>query len=270
MTWLADFEVSGAQHPDEHDAPGSELAPGVLVERRSILWASLSAAAALLVRPCANAAATSEGSSKAPDKGGVSWEEFLRQSVPVAKELVKDTSLAGQDAYLLRIASLAVRLQGAPRSRLGAFGGLKPKVEFGPSYRGVPFFIIQWRMEPHAVLPAHCHPQAGVCTVGLEGETRLRNFEVVGEAPAFNSGSRKPFHIRETHAQVIGPRRVNTLSPSRDNIHYFEAGPEGARGLDISTMYGGTGDFSFVAFEPNKPTDPERRIFEAVWTGRQP
>jgi hypothetical protein len=269
MTWLADLEVLCKDHGADDEAPGAEMAPGVLVERRAVLWLPLAAAAAFLWKPPQlNAAGEKPPSSE--DPGRLTWDEFLRRSVPVAKEMFKDASPEGKDAYLLRIASLAVRLQGAPKNRLGAFGGLKPKVEFGPSYRGLPFFIIQWRMEPHAILPAHCHPQASVCTVGLEGEARLRNFEVEGDAPAFNSGSKKSFHIRETHSQVIGPRRVSTLAPSRDNIHYFEVGPEGARGLDITTMYGGTGDFSFVAFEPNKPKDPVRRIFEASWTGRKP
>lgn len=270
MTWLADFESLCNDHSLDHESPGDEMSPGVLVERRAVLWVPLAAAAAFLWKPPPLANAASEKPPSSADSSRLTWEEFLRQSVPVAKEMFKDASPEGQDAYLLRIASLAVRLQGAPKSRLGAFGGLKPKVEFGPSYRGVPFFIIQWRMEPHAILPAHCHPQSSVCTVGLEGEARLRNFQVEGDEPAFNSGSKKSFQIRETHSQAIGPRRINTLSPSRDNIHYFEAGPEGARGLDVTTMYGGSGDFSFVAFEPDKPKDAARRIFEATWTGRKP
>jgi hypothetical protein len=50
---------------------------------------------------------------------------------------------------------------------------------------------------------------------------------------------------------------VGMEGATRDNIHYFEAGDAGARGLDITTAYGGDGRFSFVAFQPDKP----------VWTG---
>lgn len=219
MTWMPD---------------SNELPPGVTAERRAILWAPLAVAAAT----------------------ALDWDDFIRLRPAEAAELARDTSAMGQDAYLHQIAAWAVRLKAAPATKLGAFAGLDPKVEFGPSFRGVPFAVIQWRMAPHAVLPAHCHPQASVCTVGVEGE-----------APAFASGSQTPFLMRETRSQIVSPRRISTLSATRDNIHYFEAGDAGARGLDITTAYGGDGSFSFVAFRPDKPKAPNKQLFEAVWTG---
>lgn len=268
MSWLPQMPTAPECPDNDHEAAGAELAPGVRVERRAVLWLPLAAAAAALLGSTRRLRANPTGA--VPTGGPLSWEEFLKLSVPVAREMVRDTSPEGQDAYLLRIAAMAVRLRAAPKSRLYPFGGLRPAVEFGPSYRGVPFFVIQWRMEPRAVLPAHCHPRASVCTVGLEGEARVRNFEVEGEAPAFDSGSRKPFLVHETNSQVIRPRRVNTLSATRDNIHRFEAGADGARGIDITTMYGGSGNFSFLAFEADRPRDPARRLFEAAWIGQKP
>jgi hypothetical protein len=182
MTWM----------PDDR-----ELAPGVTVERRSIFWAPLALAAAVLRGAQPAQAAT----AAAP----LNWDDFIRLCPPDAAEWARDTSEVGQDAYLNHIAAWAVRLKAAPDTRLGAFQGLDPKVEFGPSFRGVPFAVIQWRMAPRAVLPAHCHPQASVCTVGMEGEARLRHFEVDGPAPAFDSGSRTPFLIRETRRQIVAP-----------------------------------------------------------------
>ena len=233
----------------------SELAPGVTIERRSILWMPLALAAAALPARAAEISAA------------LDWDDFIRLCPADAAQFARDASEIGQDAYLNRIASWAVRLSGAPDTKLGAFAGLNPKVEFGPSFRGVPFAVIQWRMQPHAVLPAHCHPQASVCTVGIEGEARVRHFEVHGRAPAFDSGDRTPFLMRETRSQIVTPRRISTLSSTRDNIHYFEAGGGGARGLDITTAYGGDGSFSFVAFHPEKPSVREASLYEAVWTG---
>jgi hypothetical protein len=275
MTWTRQLlnDDSAPAALDDHDLPGSELAPGVTVERRSILWLPAAVAAAVLCGRGSRLGA-GEGGGKpggpADAAGHIGWDDFLKEARAVAAELIKDGSGPGQDAYLQRLAALAVRLRAAPATRLAAFGQLEPKVEFGPSYRGVPFFIIQWRMHPGAVLPAHCHPGFSVCTLGLEGEARLRNFEVEGAAPAFNSGSAKTFLMRETHSQIVAPGRVNTLSPVRDNIHYFEAGPDGARGIDITTRYGGDGSFSFVAFDPDRPKDARRRIFEASWKGMNP
>lgn len=247
MTWIPDT---------------NEVAPGVTIERRTIFWAPLALAAAML-RPAQPAHAAQAPSAAPP----LDWDDFVRQCAADAAEFARDASEIGQDAYLNRIAAWAVRLKAAPDTKLGAFQGLDPKVEFGPSFRGVPFAVIQWRMAPHAVLPAHCHPQASVCTVGMEGEARLRHFEVHGPAPAFDSGAKTPFLIRETRSQIVTPRRISTLSATRDNIHYFEAGDAGARGLDITTAYGGSGSFSFVAFQPDKPKDPKKQLFEAVWTG---
>jgi PCO_ADO len=271
MTWIRESLQDDPARliPDDHDVPGSELAPGVVVDRRSVLWLPISMAATMLFVRNSSASAGDEGGKRGVVDGAarISWGEFLKESRDLASELVKDASGPDQDAYLLRLAALAVRLKAAPATRLGAYGKLNPKVEFGPSYRGVPFVIIQWRMHPNAVLPAHCHPGFSVCTLGLEGEARLRNFEVEGDAPAFNSGSSRIFLIRETHSQLITPGRLNTLSPVRDNIHYFEAGPDGARGIDITTRYSGDGTFSFVAFDPDRPKDARRRTFEATWKG---
>ena len=190
----------------------------------------------------------------------------MAECVPAAKELYQSEDL-NEDAYLYQVASFAARLTEIPNDQLGVFGDLEPKVEFGLSYRGSPFIVVQWRMEPGAILPAHCHPNAAVCTLAVEGEARIRNFEIEGEAPVHNSGSRASFLLRETHNEILTPGRVNTLSTTRDNIHYFEASTAGARGIDITTGFGGDGTFSFIDFEPDKPKDAGKRLFEAVWIG---
>jgi hypothetical protein len=267
MTWITQTEFS--PHDLDEDV-GAELAPGVVIERRAILQVPIAAAMAAWLGASKPLFGDTAGSAAVTDGGFLNWEAFLKTSVPLARGLAKDASAAGQDDYLFRLAALAVRLQSAPDTKLFAFGGLDPKVEFAPSYRGGPFAIIQWRMYPHAILPAHCHPQASVCTLGVEGEACLRHFEVHGDAPAFDSGSSRTFQIRETRRQVIGPRRVSTLSSARDNIHYFEAGSSGARGIDITTIYGGSGNFSFLAFDSRKPVDKAAGVFEAAWTGRKP
>src|ERR1700734_489918 len=111
MTWMPDT---------------NELAPGVTIERRTILWTPLVLAAAL------HAAETA-----AP----LDWEDFIRLCPADAARFARDASDIGQDTYLNRIAAWAVRLRAAPDTKLGAFAGLDPKVEFGPSFRGVPFAV---------------------------------------------------------------------------------------------------------------------------------
>jgi hypothetical protein len=236
-----------------------ERSPG-FVERRRLLWLPIFTAALLFSRPRMLNAQTQK-----PDlTKELGWDEFLKQSIPTAQELHKDSSNHGQDIYLYTIASLAVRLRlkEIPRAKLQQFGSLNPPVHFGVSHRGVPFFFVEWWMEPGAILPAHNHPNASVCTLGLEGEARVRNFEIVGDAPEYSS--KNTFQIRETRNELICTGRIITLSSSRDNIHTFQAGKQGARGIDISTYHGKDAGFSFIEIG-EKPVDTERRIFEAVW-----
>jgi PCO_ADO len=240
-----------------------EVFPGIY-ERRYFLRGSLATAAiaALAATPKTVLAQSPISSSSATGVGGLAWDDFLKQSVPIAQQLIADPMFS-VDEYLYRIGSLATRLKEIPDSKLGSYKTVEPRVWFGPSFKGSPFFIIQWRMEPGAFLPPHNHPNASVCTLAFEGEVRLRNFEIVGESPDYASG--KTFRVRETRNETMSRGRINTLSPSRDNIHSFRVGKEGARGIDINTLHGTTNNFSFLNLN-EKPVDAESRIFEAAWT----
>jgi hypothetical protein len=246
-----------------------EVFPGRF-ERRHFIRGSLATVAAVVAartlsgRSLAQAPATATG-PLGTDK--LAWDDFLKQSILVARQLIADSAFS-VDEYLYRIGSLATRLKEIPDSALGSYKAVEPRVWFGPSFRGSPFFIIQWRMEPGATLPPHNHPNASVCTLGFEGEVRLRNFEIVGEAPDY--ASKKTFRVRETRNETMTHGRINTLSPLRDNIHCFQVGKESARGIDINTMHGKIGPFSFLDIGKT-PADSENRIFEAAWIdlGRQ-
>ena len=241
----------------------AEIFPGVM-ERRYFLRGSVATAAAVLalgVTPNSLLAQEPAKQTGAAEGNTLAWDTFLKESVPVAQHIIADPAFS-VDEYLYRIASLAARLKELPNTKLYPFPGMDPRLLGAPSFRGSPFFIIQWRMEPGAVFPPHNHPNASVCTLVYEGEVRLRNFEVVGEAPEYTS--KKTFHVRETHNGIIARGRINTLSPSRDNIHYFQVGKEGARGIDISTLHGKNEGFSFLDISAT-PADSEKRIFEATW-----
>lgn len=246
-----------------------EIAPGFFETRRRMLLLPL-LAVPVISGFAGRARAAQMGANETKTgslTGSLDWDSFVKQCVPVARELHKDSSAPGQEAYLHWLASMIARarVDEIPKAKLGRFGSLQPPVSFGVSYRGAPFFIVEWKLDPGAFLPPHCHPNASVCTVGLEGEARIRNFEINGQAPEFSS--RQSFLVRETHNEVIGQGRINTLSAKRDNIHTFQAGPLGARGIDISTYHGPDVGFSFLDIEA-KPRDVEARIFEAGWKGQ--
>ncbi|MCB1023522.1 MAG: hypothetical protein KDB79_03975, partial [Acidobacteria bacterium] len=139
---------------------------------------------------------------------------------------------------------------------------LEPPVEFGVGYRGIPFFVVEWKMSPNSYFPPHNHPNASVCTVGTGGEARIRNFETVGDVPEFSS--KDPFRVKETHNELISAGRINALSAKRDNIHTFRVGKDGATGIDITTYHGENIGFSFLEIEENVKSNSEK-LFEATW-----
>ena len=166
-----------------------EVSPGLIIERRRMLWLPMMAAAMVGGNPEAQDAAKKSEVNIVSLTGPLAWNEFLQRALPQATELHRDASPQGQEAYLHWLALMAARLQltTIPDTKLGRFRRLDPAVYFGPSYRGKPFFIVEWRLEPGAILPPHCHPNASVCTIGISGEARIRNFEIVGQAPEFAS-----------------------------------------------------------------------------------
>ena len=256
---LAEIDLSFSSEP----AKEVEIFAGVH-ERRHFLRGSLATVAAMVALSATPKSLLAQTPIKSTGTrvDGLAWDDFLKQSVPIAQQLIADPAFS-LDEYLYRIGSLATQLKEIPNSALGSYKTVEPRVWFGPSFRGSPFFIIQWRMEPGAVLPQHNHPNASVCTLGFEGEVRLRNFEIIGEAPDY--ASKKTFRVRETRNEVMSHGRINTLSPLRDNIHCFQAGDNGARGIDINTLHGKTNDFRFLDLSKT-PADSEKRIFEAAWS----
>lgn len=248
------FSIERAKDIEIHD--------GVFQRRRGLLWLPLLAITA--ITGFSHPPQTAQTEPRPIEGDELDWEQFLKQCEPMSRQLHKDSSSHGQDVYLQAIAAMVARLnlKTIPQAKLGQFGTLSPPIEFGISYRGMPFFIVEWHMAAGAMLPPHCHPNASVCTLGIAGEARIRNFQIESTAPEFSS--KESFQIRETHNEIITTGRINTLSSTRDNIHTFQAGKEGARGIDISTYHGTEAGFSFLEIE-QKPLDLEKMIFKAVW-----
>jgi hypothetical protein len=119
-----------------------EIFPGVH-ERRYFLRGSLATVAALFAlraTPKSLLAQTPIKSTGAAGVDGLAWDDFLKQSVPIAQQLIADPAFS-VDEYLYRIGSLATRLKEIPDSALGSYKTVEPRVWFGPSFRGSPFSL---------------------------------------------------------------------------------------------------------------------------------
>ena len=196
----------------------------------------------------------------------MSFAAFLAEANPLAGRLIDDASRAGQDRYLRSLAALAANLDDVPLpERFNETNqGVEPtdyRIGFNPG--GDPFTVLHWRLEPGAICRPHAHTYGNVVSVGLEGVVRVQNYEVDGEADYADSGV---FVVRKTVDQQLGPGDVNLVSLDRNYIHGFVAGPDGARGLDITTRLKPRPDHGTPFLDiDTKQLDRFLNTYEARW-----
>lgn len=234
----------------------AEISHGVVVERRCFMRTVALAFSSLALPGLATAQVARANDTQ------LSYEEFLKEVIPVAKRLVSDTSAAGQHRYLLTLASYAVRLAAVPvplmrDSGQGAGGG----TFIGANPGGDPFIVLHWRMEPGSVIRHHPHTYGNVMTLGLEGEVRVENLEMVG---ARDFGAKGTFRVRKMQSQVLTPGQVNLVNLEQGYIHGFQASARGGRGLDITTRIREKRDTPYLNLS-KKPVELEPGIYEASW-----
>ena len=234
----------------------TEVSPGVLVERRCFLKSVALAFGALSIPGIATAHL-----GKSDER--LSYEEFLKEVLPIAKKLVGDVSLAGQQRYLLTLAAYAVRLTDAPvpvmrDSGQGAGGG----TFIGAIPAGDPFIVLHWRMEPGSIIRPHAHTYGNVMTLALEGQVRVENFEMVGSRDFDAKGS---FKVRKTQSQVLTPGQVNLVNLESGYVHGFLGGDRGGRGLDITTRIKPKRENTPYLDFSKKPVEIEPGVYEASW-----
>lgn len=154
---------------------------------------------------------------------------------------------AREDAYLYRLAAEAQALAPADVPEMQRTVFENERLTTGPAWTSGSIFAVVVRMAPGAVLAPHDHPGHVVVTMGLEGSARYRHYELEDEAPAKDDRD-TPFLVRETRSGLLVPGCTTHLSRTRDNVHAFTAGPEGAVLVDFTTAVGGP-DFGMLAVD---------------------
>lgn len=234
-----------------------EVSPGVVVERRSFFSLLALALSSVVIPRVAAAKLAGLGNER------LSFEEFLKEVIPVARQLISDTTLTGQDRYLQTLASYAVRLVDVPVPEMRDSGqGAGPGTFIGFNPGGDPFTVLHWRMEPGSVIRTHAHTYGNVLTLGLEGEVRIVNYEMVGDR---DFEARTTFQVRKTNDQLLKPGDVNLVNLERNYIHGFQAGLKGGRGLDITTKIKEKRPTPYLNLSKQAQTS-KQNIYEASWT----
>lgn len=229
----------------------AQVERGVIVERRSFFTVAAAAFAAAGLPGMARARRLDER------RDAFDYEDFLAEAVPAAKSLVADTSIKGQDRYLFTLAALAVRLGDVAPPQMRSNG---PGKFIGANDGGDPFVVLHWRMEAGARIEAHPHIYGNVVTLGLEGEALVENYEVEGSRDWL---AKQPFAVRRTVSQWLTRGGVNLVNLERNYCHGFTAGPNGARGLDITTRLRERVDSPSLVL--GKPLEGPCPRFEATW-----
>jgi len=213
--------------------------PSQFISRRLLLQGS---GAALTMGSCALRAAD------APSHG-LEWASFLERFRPEALALVKEHGLSPA-SYVRRLSSEILRVRNIPTASLSPIPWMSPAMYFGMLAMGTPFAVVEWRMEPEARQPCHDHPNGSVCTLLLEGELSIENFEIESGAKQFEDG--QALSLRRTRMERLIPGRTGVLTPQENNLHRLTAGRSGARGIDLNTVHGATSRFGYV----NLPAEP--------------
>jgi len=194
----------------------------------------------------------------APARGTLDWQEFLDQIRPEALRLARDLGFS-PESYVRRLSSEVLRVREVPGTDLQPVAWMAPLMHFGMLSMGRPFAVVEWRMEPGARQPCHNHPNGSVCTLLLEGELLLENFDL-----AANSGpaTDRSIRLRRTRSERLFPGRTSVLTPEENNFHRLTAGSNGARGIDLNTVHGPTQPFSYVSFASEPDEDG---FLEGAW-----
>ena len=266
MSWFRDdlslFERLDAEGSLEDERTDVAVADGVRLARRGVLWLSAGAVGAVLSGGHALAQATATAPAQADpglDLEPLDMGAFLRTVYPLAKAQVESGG-KGEETYLLSVAMAMSRLT-APgtkvREEMRAF-----REAHAADGARFPLAVLSLDLEPGGGFRHHDHRDYNGVILGLEGEVRVRNFDILAEGlPAKG----ETFQVRETRDDLILPGRFSTLGRTRENVHDLVAGPEGGRVLDLFTFYE-AGARSYWMEVDEKPRDAERRIHDAAWS----
>jgi len=260
MSWFGCDLIASDEREEE------AVAEGVVVQRRSVLKISAATIASAFTLSRGSAIAGEKtvgtGGSAEPSRDeSLQIRELFSEMLPRARGLIASGGKQ-EESYLLNIAALLTRLQipdqDSVHSTMMAFYKERGIVE----RRDIPVAVVLMKLAPGKGFSLHDHRDYNGVIMGVEGEARVRNFDIQGDELVPPKGT--TFQIRQTRDDLILPGRFSTLGRKRENIHDLVAGPEGASVLDVFTFFDKEAKSYYLDAE-SEPRDAERGIFDAAW-----
>ena len=134
----------------------------------------------------------------------------------------------------------------------------------GPAYFENGLLIVVVEIGPGAIIPPHWHHAHDILTVGLSGMCTYRHFQVISDSPG-SKDTKTEWQVQETKTGIMTSGRCSDLTVTRDHIHSFQAGAEGAVILDFLTRVEDAGQTPIIHIE-EQADDAFLRIHRAHWT----
>lgn len=227
MSHFQTFEELERASRIEH---GTEIAPGVVIARRSFVFGALASGAALLTA-CQSSSSTRLVRVSNNERA---LEDFVHALRPRARALVAAAE-PDEEAYLEYAARALARLQ-APEVGIEELEAGKWNMKSRCHFR--PIAVFEMRLAPGARLELHDHRDYNGVLSCVKGSVRCANFDIVGDVAAARAQSGDtPFRVKRVSEQTLRPGDVSTLARAVRNLHELEAGPEGAVLYDAFTYF---------------------------------
>jgi hypothetical protein len=261
----------------DHDVE-TEMAPGVVLRRRSILKFGIAGVATWLAGHSLGSgfgltpkvlARDETATPTRPDRARMdtTFAEVVSQLHPQARQLLA-AAKPDEAAYLAAVEKLIARVKLDTPWVLNDTGmgwSVEPTCWFPP------IVIFRMIMEPGTVMNLHDHRHYNGVLLCTQGEVRCRNFEYVhpdgqgwnvaaGEVPPIG----EDFLIRQTQDTLLKPQQLSSLTRDRDNLHTLVAGPEGCELVDFFTHFRPEARSYDLDWDPT-PVDQNQPLFRASW-----
>jgi hypothetical protein len=265
----------------DHEAE-TEIAPGVVIHRRSILKFGLAGAATLLggktllagtdtFKALAANWQEDQNNNAIQSANDLTVAELVSQLHPQARDLIAAGD-PNEAAYVAAIEKLLARIKLDDPWVMRDTGN---QWSMETMCWMPPIVLFRIRMEPGSSMNLHDHRHYNGVILCTEGEVRCRNFEYVqpdgkpldiaaGEVPP----SGEDFLIRQTRDDRLKPRQFSTLTRDRDNLHTLVAGEDGCELVDFFTHFRPEAR-SYDLDWDEKPVDEEKRLYLASWKANE-
>ncbi|MBL8803373.1 MAG: hypothetical protein JNN27_15315 [Planctomycetes bacterium] len=252
MSWFDSFEELERA---SRISPHCEVAPGVVVVRRTFVFGALAAGAALL-----GACQSAPARLVQLDNDEHALEDFVHALRPRARELIASAA-PDEERYLAHVARSLARL--AP-PKVGVDDIAAGNWDMTSRCRFPPIAVFEMRLAAGARLELHDHRDYNGVLSCARGSVRCGNYDIVGDIAAARALEKdESFEVLKLAEVTLRPGDVSTLSRSARNLHELEAGRDGAVLYDAFTYFDTKARSYNVALGAALANAPDH--FEAHW-----